>query len=213
LLNLYYIKGSFIEIPSESVKREYKKEVKTVKKLIILLMAVSMMLTSCGKLTGLLNGNKKAENNSFADTKESLDTKGKKPRIDTIKRYFYTATNFVYNHYILCTAALAVAGIVINFGVKVWSYRNVTFDNPYKHPPLPGSNPTFTIHSCFGVASIIEEFNDKGTHPDWKAIIKPQLQIFGVKFDTSGNALPAFKFSFLRALSILEFNLLQIIPF
>jgi hypothetical protein len=42
-----------------------------VKKIIILLMAVSIMLTSCGKSAGLLNRNKKADNKTSAIIKEN----------------------------------------------------------------------------------------------------------------------------------------------
>ncbi|MDR0800137.1 MAG: hypothetical protein LBN01_01210 [Endomicrobium sp.] len=93
-----------------------------MKKLITLLMAVSMVLTSCGKLTGLLNSNKKAENNSFADTKKSLATKEKKSCLSATKEYLNTATNFVYDHKYVAIVVLLIAGFVVVYNCREWIY-------------------------------------------------------------------------------------------
>jgi hypothetical protein len=77
-----------------------------MKKIIILLMTVSIMLMSCGKSAGLSNSGKKAGNKTSlagSDKKNlSQNTKDKnnvkQPQADTVKRYWHTATNFVSDH-------------------------------------------------------------------------------------------------------------------
>jgi hypothetical protein len=72
-----------------------------MKKIIILLMAVSIMLTSCGKSAGLLNSNKKTDNKTLsASTLKKLSqgtnykNSSKKSSADTIKEYWHTTSDF-----------------------------------------------------------------------------------------------------------------------
>jgi DNA repair exonuclease SbcCD ATPase subunit len=78
-----------------------------MKKLIILLMAVSIMLTSCGKSSGLSNRNKGADNKTLSATgtdrkklPQGTNYKNSKnvSKIDTIKRHLHTVSDFFSAH-------------------------------------------------------------------------------------------------------------------
>jgi chromosome segregation ATPase len=90
-----------------------------MKKLIILLMAVSIMLTSCGKSAGLSNRNKKADNKTLSAAgagkkqlpQANYKNSSKKTGIDTIKGYWHTMSDFfsAYKIGILITVVSLIA--------------------------------------------------------------------------------------------------------
>jgi FtsZ-binding cell division protein ZapB len=83
-----------------------------VKKIIILLMAVSIILTSCGKSAGLSNGGKKAGNKTL------LAGSDKKNLPQNTKGYWHTTTNFLWDYKIgvgITAGALILLGLAFYF--------------------------------------------------------------------------------------------------
>ncbi|MDR0800139.1 MAG: hypothetical protein LBN01_01220 [Endomicrobium sp.] len=98
-----------------------------MKKIIILLIAVSIMLTSCRKSARLSNSDKKADNKtpSAGAGKGNLPqgtnykNSSKKTRIDTTKGYLHTTSDFLYAHKVGVAAPLS---LLISIGL-VYYYR------------------------------------------------------------------------------------------
>ncbi|MDR0800136.1 MAG: hypothetical protein LBN01_01205 [Endomicrobium sp.] len=92
-----------------------------MKKLIILLMAVSIMLTSCGKSTGLSNSDKRA-NKTLANAKQPC---------------LHPAINFVCDHYVYVILGFIVVAAVGFVVVKLINNKssNNNLNNPKEKPP------------------------------------------------------------------------------
>jgi hypothetical protein len=101
------------------------------KKIIILLIAVSIMLTSCGKLTGLLNSDKKADNKSLVGINNN----------DNVKQ---SGTDFAYNHWFATGLVLVVGSF---FTIK-WIIKKIKNEPSKKLKPLPEIPTTFKPSFC-----------------------------------------------------------------
>jgi flagellar basal body-associated protein FliL len=115
-----------------------------MKKIIILLMAVSIMLTSCGKSAGLSNGGKKADNKSPAT---NISTSNQLQKIDNnIKQSW---KGYAYD-YILIIAPFAIIVGAIVVGYIVWIVKNKNKSSKITDPknrPEPSKMITIPITS------------------------------------------------------------------
>jgi hypothetical protein len=153
-----------------------------MKKIIILLMAVSIMLTSCGKSAGLSNSDKKAGN------KTPLAGSDKKNLPQNTKGFWHTATNFLWDHKFgvgITAGSLIVFGLVCYYYGKDfarWILRN---EEPYK--TKTNNQPTE------------EKKDDKELSEEAKQY-KEQLRLMevalsdkGIEFDNINEQFKAFK--------------------
>jgi hypothetical protein len=121
-----------------------------MKKIIIFLMAVSIILTSCGKSAGLSNRNKGADNKTLSATgagKKQLPqgtnykNSSKKSSADTIKEYWHTTSDFFCSHKIgigITAVLLIVSGLVyFCWGNMLDLFRKKTITSI---PQIPAEN-------------------------------------------------------------------------
>jgi hypothetical protein len=96
-------------------------------------MAVSIMLTSCGKSAGLSNRNKGTDNKTLSAAgagKKQLPqgtnykNSSKKTPADTIKEYWHTTSDFFYAHRI----GLGVSSVLLILAGLVYYYRQDIFN-------------------------------------------------------------------------------------
>jgi hypothetical protein len=138
---------------------------KTMKKLIILLMAVSIMLTSCGKSAGLSNRNKGADNNTPS---ASSSFKGNLPQITDGKNSIIQPLTGFVNEYKTAIAFTAVAAVIVvgAFFVRKWIINNKFFE---KLKPLPEFLPEYKFNHDieFFTQQIDDENHDNSNWLSW----------------------------------------------
>jgi nitrogen fixation-related uncharacterized protein len=122
-----------------------------MKKLITLLMAVSIMLTSCGKSSGLSNGGKKADNKSLAvntspkpQPQKNDDTANKTPAINTSTKNLPQKIDNNIKHswtgdHMFEIISISVIVIAIAIGSIFWIIKN---KSPQTTDPKELSEPS-----------------------------------------------------------------------
>jgi hypothetical protein len=161
---------------------------KKVKKIIILLITVSIMLTSCGKSAGLSNSDKRADNNPPPSASSSF--KGNLPQItDGKNSIIQPLTDFVneYKKAISLTAVAAVIVVGAFFAIK-WIINNKL---PKGLKPLPEVQTAFMVNYFINPLSngdynnypfdrcsdqtLIFTYRSQSTYPAWRPPIKNEL--------------------------------------
>jgi hypothetical protein len=174
-----------------------------MKKIIILLMAVSIMLTSCGKSAGLSNRNKGADNKTLSAVSSF---KGNLPQITDGKNDIKQSLKIFANEYKTAIGVFAVVAVIAvgAFFVRKWIINNklpkglkplpeVTID--YKVNYFVGRIPDFNkwffnrypvqrFLKQYPVQSLIFAYRSQFTHPDWLPYIMDNISSRGYNVST-----------------------------